>query len=230
MGCALPLLKVSHALLRPVDSLLKERSSMPHSFIVAASVLAIAVLTPGLTLAQEGTPTSDFVTPDPGECRIAPRSIESIASALATPAARTPTTVRSGGDAAAGQPADAETRAAVTALAREAAACGNAGDYQRVFALYTDNGLRVFAADRGMVVEQMAGALAVTPVPLPEEAWQGVRVRDVRIHSNERVTAFIDFRSPQGIGTVFIGLVQQADRYLVDSEVVVPPAPATPVP
>src|SRR3712207_8086984 len=52
------------------------------------------------------TPTSDFVTPDPGECRIAPRSIESIASALATLVAGTPTEAEPGGDVASGQPAD----------------------------------------------------------------------------------------------------------------------------
>jgi hypothetical protein len=120
--------------------------------------------------------------------------------------------------------------AAVTALAREATACRNAGDYRRVFALYTDNGLRVFAADRGMTAEQLAGALAATPVPLPEASWQGVRVRDVRIQSDRRVMAFIDFRSPQGIGSVFVALVHQDDRYFVDSEVAVLSAAATPVP
>ena len=56
-------------------------------------------------------------------------------------------------------------------LAREATACGNAGDYRRVFALYTDNGLRVFAADRGMVAEPIVGFLAETPVAMPAEAW-----------------------------------------------------------
>lgn len=203
---------------------------MPRLFIVAASVLTIAALTLGLTLAQDGTPTLDFVTPDLVECRIAPRSIESIASALATPVPGTPTRTRPGGEVATGQPADAETVAAVTALAREATACGNAGDYRRVFALYTDNGLRVFAADRGMAAERLAGFLAATPVPLPEESWQGVRVRDVRIQSDGRVTAFIDFRSPQGIGSVFVALVEQGDRYLVDSEVAVPQPPATPLP
>jgi hypothetical protein len=203
---------------------------MPRPFIVAVAVLAIVALAPELTLAQVGTPTPDFVIPDPAECRISPRSIDSITAALAKPVAGTPTVAKPGGDVATGQPADNETMAAVTALAREATACGNAGDYRRVFALYTDNGLRVFAADRGMTAEQLAGALAATPVPLPEASWQGVRVRDVRIQSDGRVTAFIDFRSPQGIGTVFVGLVQQGDRYLVDSEVVVPQAPATPVP
>ncbi|MCD6031809.1 MAG: hypothetical protein K0S78_3991, partial [Thermomicrobiales bacterium] len=141
-----------------------------------------------------------------------------------------PATAKPDGDVATGQPANAETVSAVTALAREATACGNAGDYRRVFALYTDNGLRVFAADRGMTAEQLAGALAATPVPLPEASWQGVRVRDVRIQSDGRVTAFIDFRSPQGVGSVFVALVHQGDRYLVDSEVVVPSRPATPVP
>ena len=203
---------------------------MRRLFILAASMLAVVTLAPGMTLAQEGTATADFVTPDPAECRIAPRSIESIASALATPIAGTPATANPSGEVATGQPADAETVAAVTALAREATACGNAGDYRRVFALYTDNGLRVFATDRGMTVEQLAGALAATPVPLPEASWQGVRVRDVRIQSDGRVTAFIDFRSPQGVGSVFVALVHQGDRYLVDSEVALPSPAATPTP
>jgi hypothetical protein len=203
---------------------------MPRPFIVAVAVLAIVALAPELTLAQVGTPTPDFVIPDPAECRIPPRSIDLITAALAKPVAGTPTVAKPGGDVATGQPADNETMAAVTALAREATACGNAGDYRRVFALYTDHGLRVFATDRGMTAEQVAGALAATPVPLPEASWQRVRVRDVRIQSDERVTAFIDFRSPQGIGTVFVALVQQGDHFLVDSEVAAPSAAATPTP
>ena len=202
----------------------------PRSFIAAAVVLATIALAPGLTLAQEGTPTVDFVTPDPAECQIAPRSMESIAAALATPVAGAPATPNPAADVATGQLADAETVEAVMTLAREATACGNLGDYRRVFALYTDNGLRVFATDRGLSAEQLTGALAATPVPLPEASWQGVRVRDVRIQSDGRVTAFIDFRSPQGVGSVFVALVHQGDRYLVDSEVVVPSRPATPVP
>jgi hypothetical protein len=198
--------------------------------IVAGAVLAIIALAPGLTLAQEGTPTPDFVIPDPAECQIAPRSIDSIVTTFATPVAGTPIVVKPGEDVATGQPADAETVAAVTALAREVTACGNLGDYRRVFALYTDTGLRVFAADRGMTAEQLAGALAATPVPLPEASWQGVRVRDVRIQSDGRVTAFIDFRAPHGIGSVFVALVPQGDRYLVDSEVALPTAAATPTP
>lgn len=200
------------------------------SRLFIAVVLAILALTPGVTLAQVGTPTPDFVTPDLGECRIAPRTIESIAAALATPVAVPSTMATPAGEVTAGQPADAETVAAVTALVREATACGNAGDYRRVFALYTDNGLRVFAADRGMAVEQLAGFLAATPVPLPEESWQAARVRDVHIQPDGSVTAFVDFRSPEGIGTVFVALDHQGDRYLVDSEVVVPPVPGTPVP
>ena len=203
---------------------------MPRSFIAAAVVLATIALAPGLTLAQEGTPTVDFVTPDPAECQIAPRSMESIAAALATPVAGAPATPNPADDVATGQLADAETVEAVMTLAREATACGNLGDYRRVFALYTDNGLRVFATDRGLSAEQLTGALAATPVPLPEASWQGVRVRDVRIQSDGRVTAFIDFRSPQGGGSVFVALVHRGDRYLVDSEVVVPSRPATPVP
>ena len=203
---------------------------MPRPFNVASALLAIIAITSGSTLAQDDTPTLDFETPDPVECRIAARSNESIAAALASPVAGTPSPATPSSDMAAGEPADAETVESVTALVREATACGNAGDYRRVFALYTDNGLRVFAADRGMAVEQLTGFLAATPVPLPEESRQAARVREVRIETDGRVTAFADFRSPEGIGTVFVGLIRQGDRYFVDSEVVVPPTPGTPVP
>jgi hypothetical protein len=203
---------------------------MPRLLIVGVAVLATVDLAPGLTFAQEGTPTVDFVTPDTAECQTDPRSIDSIVTALTTPIAGTPATPKPGDDVATGQPADAETVAAVTAIAREATACGNLGDYRRVFALYTDNGLRVFAADRDMAAEHLAGLLAATPVPLPEASWQGVRVRDVRIQSDGQLTAFIDFRAPQGIGSVFVALVPQGDRYLVDSEVSLPSAAATPTP
>jgi hypothetical protein len=201
---------------------------MSHPFLVAAAILTLVALAPGVTLAQVGTPTPDFVTPDPAECQIAPRSIDSIASARATPVAGTPTVVSPDSDSTAGQPADAETIEAVITLAREATACGNAGDYRRVFALYTDNGLRVFAADSGMAAEQIVGFLAATPVAPPAEAWQGVRIRDVRVLSDGQVTAFIDFLSSEGIGTVFVALVRDGDRYLVDSEVALPSAAATP--
>jgi hypothetical protein len=203
---------------------------MLRAFILITVSLVFIALASELTLAQDGTPTPDFVTPEPAECRIAPRSIDSIASALATPAAGTPTLVTPQSDSTVGQPADAETEEAVMTLAREATACGNAGDYLRVFALYTDNGLRVFAADRGMTVEQIVGFLAATPVPLPTEAWQGVRIRDVRVLSDGRVTAYVDFLSPEVIGTVFVALVHDSNRYLIDSEVALPSAAATPTP
>lgn len=203
---------------------------MSRPFILITSSLACIALASGVTLAQGATPPGDFVIPDPAECRIAPRSIESFAAALATPFAGSPAKVTPESDRSVGQPADAGTVENVIILARQATACGNAGDYLRVFALYTDNGLRVFAADRGMTVEQLAGALAAAPVPLPEELWQGVRVRNVRVRSDGRVIGFIDFRSPAAIGTVFVTLIRDGGRYLVDSEVAVPAAAATPLP
>jgi hypothetical protein len=223
-------IQTTQPIMKPVHSTRKEEGSMSRPFIVAAVALAIVALAPEVTLAQAGTPTPDFVTPDPAECQVAPRSIESIAAALATPVAGTPTMATPAGDVAAGQPVDAETVETVMTLAREATACGNAGDYRRVFALYTDNGLRVFAADRGMAAEQIVGFLAATPVALPAEAWQGVRIRDVRVLADGRVTAFIDFLSPEVIGTVFVALVRDGDRYFVDSEVALPSAAATPTP
>jgi hypothetical protein len=198
---------------------------MLRHLVPVSALLILAAVTPATVRAQDGTPAPDFVIPNPAECEVAPRSPESIAAALASSLAGTPPNPA---DLPSGEPAVAATLADVTALARQAAACGNAGDYRRVFALYTDDGLRAFSADRGLTAEQLVGFLAATPVPVPEEARQGVRVREARVLPDGRVTAIIEFRSPAGIGTVLVVLVRQEGRFRVDSEVVVPPATATP--
>jgi hypothetical protein len=199
---------------------------MSRSLALGIALLTLMNLAPGKAHAQDATPPIDFVTPEPAECQVTSISTETLAT-LATPTAGPPDIVRPE-DVAAAEPADAATAMAAFALAREATACGNAGDFGRVFALYTAKGLRVFAADRGFLPEQLTGVLAATPVPLPAKAWQGVRVREVRLLPDGRVAAFIDFRTPTGESTVFVALVRVGDRYLVDSEVVVSPAPTTP--
>src|SRR5690554_3810974 len=84
-------------------------------------ILAVAVLlklASGDVAAQAASPAaSDFVTPDPADCTVAPRSVAELhdfiaAAGGATPAPASPIP-------AGGEPADAETTAAVSAVTHE---------------------------------------------------------------------------------------------------------------
>jgi hypothetical protein len=55
-----------------------------------------------------------------------------------------------------------------------------------------------------------------------------VRVRDVRVPPDGRVTAYFDFRNLEGTFITYSTLVRQGERYLVDSSVEVAVELATP--
>ncbi|MGH2559927.1 MAG: hypothetical protein ACRDJH_12745 [Thermomicrobiales bacterium] len=162
--------------------------------------------------------------PSPEECTIAPRSVESLERLMAMPIAGTPDAFRfQPGD---GEPADAETVLAITATMREVAACYNAGDALRTYALYTDAALQpalqpgdVERARRG---EPPSGNLN-TPMPL---------VEDVRLQPDGRVTAKVDFNGEKTL-IVFVRS-DDGERWLIDlfnDQVSFEDAPtATPVP
>src|SRR5690606_16748616 len=113
------------------------------SFLAA---LTFALLLPGPIAAQESTPaTGEFVTPDPAECTVEPRSMESLLAISATPGVGTPP-VRMQTDPANptlnipnGEPADSATVETVTDTIHEMVACENAGDLRRAHAFVSDN-------------------------------------------------------------------------------------------
>lgn len=198
----------------------------------ALTLIAILLVSSGpATVATPVVPSpGDFVTPDPTECRIEQRTIESVVAVVATPAAETPAINTPTVGTPTAEPADGEMVRSVTATARESVACFNAGDFLRQLALYTDNGLRSITAGEGLTAEEVIAFLGGTPVPMPVAAWESVRVRDVRSLPDGRVTAFFDVRNPDGTFTSFVTLVRRDDRYLVDSDVEAAMEPATPAP
>ena len=184
-----------------------------HCLAVVFAVCLLAGLSRG-ALTQEATPAGDFVTPDPSECRIEPRTIESVIVLTGTPVPTPPAIPSLEG----GEPASAAVAAGVTAVARESVACFNAGDFLRQFAFYTDAAILAIMPP-GLTAEDLTDFLGTPPQPLPEEGRESVAVRDVMVLPGGRVTAYFLMRNPEGTFTTFVTLEERGDGYVITSDI-----------
>ena len=207
------------------------------SFIVLVVLLAAGSFDAG---AQEATPAAYPLAPDPADCRVEPRPIESVVEVVGTPAA---------GDAVApasptpfvrpqGEPADAATTEAVVATVHQLFACANAADFLRIFALFTDEYLRVFLAGTP-INEDVLAYFAASPVPLPDEERRIiVRIEEVEILPDGRAGVVVVLDEPADPRTEepdYVFLERVGDRWLVnavveDGGMAGTPAPGTPMP
>jgi hypothetical protein len=145
------------------------------------------------------------------DCVVVPRSIASLEEIVGRPApdgtdVRVDVRFAPGDGTRAGDVAASQ----VTDVVWQLAACFNAGDLLRVYALFSDDALRpaLFPED----VELVAGA---TPAALSEaNAYPEPIVWDVRVQNDGRVTALVDFDSEIALVTFIWDDTQ--DRYLID--------------
>ena len=207
---------------------------------VVAAVVAVGL--GGGALAQEGTPGALPATPGPEECAVEARSADFfvgvVQEALAAARAGTPVAQAAAPDLEGADEADEETTAAVTAVAREAIACANAGDFARGAALYTEGYVGALVAapivagleeagrlgeeDAAAVDEAVAAQLTegvnAAPAPLPEAARSAlVEVREARVLADGRVVALVVGERPgDGETATAIVFVEEDGRYLID--------------
>jgi plastocyanin len=186
--------------------------------MIAIMGLALGTFAVQVVVAQDATPAGEVI--DPAQCQVEPRAIEDIEqliNASAAGAEATPDAAEAG--TMEGEAADEATVEAVTATYRELVACLNAGEYLRVYALYTDDYVQRNFAESGQTLEQ----LQATPSPDQQEATALVGVSDVRQIEGDRVAARVETASQAAEGTIVIDaiLVQQDDRYVIDDETVV---------
>ena len=202
---------------------------------VAAVALAAAVagrMAP--VAAQDATPLALPATPAAAACTVEPRPLAFFEQFVGTPAPR-PATPASRGMATtpaafampAGQPADPATRATVTAAVLELAACINAGDRLRYYALFTDEFFRALVARAGPLPAEALAFLA-TPAPLPAQNRAALlAVVDVRTLAGGRVAALADVFAPDlappGPARLYWEFVEGDGRWLVDVQVTVGP-------
>jgi hypothetical protein len=174
--------------------------------------LALVLATTGPALAQTPTETPEIErSVAPEACVVTPRSLNELQEIVDRPAPDG-TDIRvdvryAPGD---GQRAGDVAASQVTLVLYQLAACFNANDLLRVYALFSDSGLRP-----ALFPEDIEAAATVTPVAL-DEANQFAEpvVWDVRVQRDGRVTALVDFDGEIAIVTFVWD--DELDRYLID--------------
>ena len=173
--------------------------------------------------AQDATPAPYPVAPDPAECVVAPRPLAEVVTVVRTPAAGAPAPLAASPTPFVrppGAPADPETAAAVTATIRQLFACTNAGDFLRVYALFTDDFLRAFLAGTPLTADVQA-YFAATPVPLPTDQRRViVRFEEAQQLADGRVGVVVVLDKPDDPRTEepdYVILVEAGGRWLVDA-------------
>ena len=162
-------------------------SATTRSFILAL-VIACGLSTGSVVFAQEATPAGEVI--DASECQVEPRAseeLEQIAGAAPEDGAEaTPAISEIGG--LTGEPADEAVVEGVTATYRELVACLNAGDYLRIYALYTDEYVQRTLAEGEQDIEE----LEATPAADETGSTALVSVGKVRQLDDGRVAARVE--------------------------------------
>ena len=185
-------------------------------------------------MAQEATAVALPVSPDPALCTVEPRPLADFETLVAAPdasPAAAPEATPESFVPPTGEPADAETAAAVTQTAVELFACYAAGDFLRAAALWTDDYLAAEDTRLSYTEDDLA-FLAATPVPEePEVRLTLLALREMTVLSDGRVGAFLDIEFADGTRETQYGIVELVDgRYRLDEVPFVGPLDGTPVP
>ena len=198
----------------------------PARLLAILAVLSLMLFAHPVVIAQDATPAAGEVV-DPAECQVEPRAIEDIEQLVGTAgeeAGATPDAAQAG--SMEGEDADEATVQAVTQTYRELVACLNAGEFLRIYALYTDDYLRRTLNDAGIDLQQ----IHATPAPDRQEMTALVGVNEVRQLAGGRVAARVETASsPEGSASVIQAVLEPVgDRLLIADETVVDAAAATP--
>jgi hypothetical protein len=178
---------------------------------ILAGLSAVLVLA-GTASSQDSRSTPESrrgVAPD--LCKVEPRTIESLEAIVNQPASdgtdvRVPIRFAPGE----GEPAGDVAARDVTEVMVELAACFNAGDILRVYALFSDEGLTP-----ALIPEDIERAASSTPTPLADsDQFPEPIVWDARVQDDGRVTALVDFDGE--IALVTFVWNEDQERYLID--------------
>ncbi len=169
---------------------------------------------------QAATPVARPAFPSSAECRVGPRSLDSLRALAATPAADIPPASPSPDALPEGEPADVETTAEVNAAVREWVACANSGDPLRIWALLTDELLVRQGLPPNEALAELATPLATPVAGVDADFGRGiVDVGDVRLLPDGRVSVLVSLASARGgEDEILFIFVEQGGRWLVDDQ------------
>jgi hypothetical protein len=189
--------------------------------LIVAGLICLLAMTPEPGVAQTATPTGTRDVPLPAECTIAPLTIEQLREVFARPPASPVAQVASPVAQPTGTPADAATTEAVRATIRQLIACGNAGDFWRLLATYSDRYLQIYLH---AYVDPKTGITDVLyeayrepnpNPPAPEDLTAILAIGEALVQPDGRVAIAITADNSPAPVTIFY-LVQSGDRWLID--------------
>lgn len=158
--------------------------------VLALCLLGVVAESAG---AQEGTPTMDRDGITPAECAVERRPEDDLRALFREVAASPVPASLESSSTPAGDPADEQTVAEISATWRQYLACMSAGDPARMFAVLSDDMVRrQFAVDKafGVTEDALFEYLSATPVPFPPDQFVPfVPFVDVRVLTDGRVAA-----------------------------------------
>lgn len=179
----------------------------------------------GVVAAQDATPGTVDLSPNPDQCTQTPRTLEEIEAITATPVAQATIEISSAADLPAGEQVPKDAIDGVVATVVENVACFNAGNYLALFGAWTDDYLltQIGAAPYGQdFIDMVSG----TPVALAEEQQtQLLDTREFTLYPDGRVGVLVYYKSPstQPDDEVKIELwifKQVGNRWLLDQNVI----------
>ena len=182
---------------------------------VLALMLGFSLLTPGVALAQEATPSG---TPTTGCATVAPRNERDLQSLSGPPPAplgtptNEPTPVVTPFVMPEGDEASEEDVAAVAEVYQTLTDCLNSGDFLRIASLYTDQYLQ------RTLSPELIENLDQTPEPTQDSMQaEFVEVRDARYLDADRLAALVVTSNPQsGELQTYVELVRSGNSWLID--------------
>ncbi|MDQ3045316.1 MAG: hypothetical protein M3R06_09255 [Chloroflexota bacterium] len=192
-------------------------------------MFCLTVLHTSVAIAQDATPTSTPEIPDVSLCQIAPRSQESLEGLRTAAAAATPSPNQEPlTELPAGEPASESTIAGMTDALREVYACRNAGDFLRIYSLYSEPYLQARFTEQppppwdGGLYDALG-----TPQPVSaDQQFAILSLSDARQFDGGRA-GFVAILHVPGANpetlTLFITFVREGDRWLIDSSVPIAP-------
>lgn len=177
---------------------------------------------PAEVFAQATPAAAELDIPAPRECDAAPRDAEFFPAAAEPPPVATPAPIVTDASPFAmpeGEPADAETMAAVTATVREAIACRNANDFLRAYALFTDEMMGSLFGGPATIDPEIRAAIAEPEGPLPRQQRVAlVAITEVTQLPDGRVGAIVETINAQRAFRDYLILEQDpaSGRWLID--------------
>lgn len=196
---------------------------------LVAGVLFLGATMPGpvsATLTQATPTAAAGDVPAPEECRGEPRSFPLFPAGVGQRAAATPAPIVTAPETAfsppAGNPADAETVAAVTATVREAIACRNAGDLLRASAQFTEKMLVSLYGGPATIDPEFRASVVAGPRAVPPTRRLAiVSISDVTLLPDGRVGALVETRTERRDFRDYLFFAQDpaTDRWLIDESV-----------